>query len=587
MHALEKHQEAVVTGERALIESLMEFLSGFGAPAGDVELLKQTLSDMADPFLLVIVGEFNAGKSAFINALLGGEIAREGTLPTTDQVTVLKYSPEPTSQLRDDGVVEMGYPNDLLQAVSVADTPGTNAVIREHEGISREFVPRSDMVLFVTSVERPFSESEREYMRMISEWDKKIVIVVNKKDRLPAPEVDEIQTFVKERVTELLGLAPPVFMVSSKVARKAKAATGEERRTLMEESGFNALEGYMANLMGQDDLVNLKLQSPLGVAAQLVGRYLDAAGKRALLLEEDTKMVENLEEQLRAHRDETRRDFEVRLGQIALAVSEINERADRFFEESSSGFLGGLYGRGGENMQERFRNEVVADTGEVIDCRARELINWLVFRNLKLWRTVSDYVELHRKADLTRRLAGETIADDFNSRREGLLQSIIDSATETVQTFDHRQEAQRLTDALQEAVSKTATREAEATGLGGAADELAAGRGDITGTTQAVMMTGLEAGKGRKGRDEFRRRTSVLRERLNEAVQRQLLTELETSVQQMRDTIDPYVNFVNSELRRMRTTESILGKLGGSVESLENIVGDTCRGEAQLTSNRG
>ncbi len=580
MYALEKNQEAVVTKERALIESLMEFLAGFGAPDGDVELLRQTLSDMAAPFLLVIVGEFNAGKSAFVNALLGDEIAREGSLPTADQVTILKYSPEPTSTLRDDGVTEMGYPNDLLRAVSVVDTPGTNAVIREHEEISREFVPRSDMVLFVTSVERPFSESEREYMRMISDWGKKIVIVVNKKDVLPAPEVDAIQDFVRERVTELLGLTPPVFMVSAKTARKAKAVTGQDRRDLMEESGFGDLEAYMANLMGEDDLVNLKLQSPLGVADQLVGRYLGAAGNRSQLLEEDTRMVENLEGQLGTYRDETRRDFEVRLGQITLAVSEINERADRFFEEGSGfggSILGGLFGRGGGgNVQERFREEVVADTGEVIDRRAKELVNWLVYRNLKQWRTVVDYIELHRKADLTRRLVGETIADDFNGRREGLLQSIIDDSTQAVQGFDHREEAQRLTDVLQDAVSKTAVREAEATGFGKAAGELAATTtGDITGTTHAVMMAGLEAGKGRKGRDEFRQRTRALRERLNEAVQRQLEAELETSVQQMRETIVPYVNFVNSELRRMKTTESILGKLGVSVRSLEETVAVT------------
>ena len=41
------------------------------------------------------------------------------------------------------------------------DTPGTNAIIRHHEELSRGFVPRSDLVLFVTSTERPLTESER------------------------------------------------------------------------------------------------------------------------------------------------------------------------------------------------------------------------------------------------------------------------------------------------------------------------------------------------------------------------------------------------------------------------------------------
>ncbi len=66
LEILDKRRETLVTRERALIESLTEFLTGFGAPSGDIELLRQTLSDMGDPFLLVTVGEFNAGKSALV-----------------------------------------------------------------------------------------------------------------------------------------------------------------------------------------------------------------------------------------------------------------------------------------------------------------------------------------------------------------------------------------------------------------------------------------------------------------------------------------------------------------------------------------
>ena len=64
------------------------------------------------------------------------------------------------------------------------DTPGTNAVLREHEALTREFVPRSDLVLFVTSADRPFTESERAFLEAIRDWGKKIVVVVNKIDIL-------------------------------------------------------------------------------------------------------------------------------------------------------------------------------------------------------------------------------------------------------------------------------------------------------------------------------------------------------------------------------------------------------------------
>jgi len=575
LEILDKRQETLVTRERALIESLTEFLAGFGTPSGDIELLRQTLSDMGDPFLLVIVGEFNSGKSALVNALVGDEVAKEGSLPTTDQATVLKYSHDLYETEISPGVIERGVPSDLLQAVSVVDTPGTNAVIREKEQISREFVPRSDLVLFVTSADRPFSESEREYMSMIRDWGKKIVLIVNKVDVLPAKEVEAMRSFVEDQAQQLLGLVPPVFMVSARGGRKAKASEAEERFRLMQESGFGELENYIANLMGERNLMDLKLQSPLGVAEELVRRYRNVAKERGMLLEEEVKMVDNLNEALESYRDETRRDFEVRLGQITLAVSEINDRGDAWFEENSgpkSSFVG-LFGRG-DSLQDRFQKEIVAGTGELVDRKVRELINWLVYRNVKQWRTIVDYVELHRKADLTRRLT-EDIADDFEQRRERLLEGVITAVNDQVEGYEYRQEAERLANSLRSAVSRTAATEADSLGFGGAADQFNESQSlDITGTTIALMVASMELGSGgrRKARSEFKDQTKALRERLNAAVQRQLETELDGSVGNMRETLVPYGNFVNTELRRMKTTESILGKLGSSTKSLANSI---------------
>ncbi|QIN79770.1 hypothetical protein GBA65_15895 [Rubrobacter marinus] len=573
MQTLGGRRETLVTRERALLESLIEFLTGFGAPTGDVELLRRTLADMGDPFLLVVVGEFNAGKSAFINALINEDVTAEGSLPTTDRITVLKHSHDRSAKEAPGGIVERGFPSEFLRAISIVDTPGTNAVIRHHEQLSREFVPRSDLVLFLTSAERPFSESEREYMRIIRDWGKKIILVVTKVDVLARDEKEKMREFVQEQVQTLLGLTPPVFMISSRTARKAKgSADRAERERLMGESGFDELEGYVSNLMSQKDLAQLKLQSPLGVAEELVRRYRSASGERAKLLTEDAKMVESLDSQLDAYREETRRDFEVRLGQIALVVNEINGRADAWFE-ANSGFRTSLFGRKGE-LQERFKEEVIAGTDEVVDKKVRELINWLVFRHIKQWRQIVDYIELHRNADLTRRLAGD-IGDDFVVRRDALLHSISEAATNAVQSYDYKAEADRLAKSLKGAVAKTAATEAGSMGLGDPATELSGGGSlDITGTTTALLVTGVElaARPGRKAREEFRTQTSALRERLNAAVQRQLETELDAAVKGMHGTVVPYANFVQSELNRMKMAESILGKLGGGVTAIRGAV---------------
>src|SRR6185295_19394942 len=161
-------------------------------------------------FLLVVVGEFNSGKSAFINALLGAHVLREGVTPTTAAITRLRYAPGPT-ETRDGALVEIGYPLDLLRDLAIVDTPGTNAIVREHEEITSHFVPRADLVLFVTLADRPFTETERAFMKRIRAWGKKVVVVLNKVDLLDPQQVAEQVEFVRQGVERLLGFRPQVF----------------------------------------------------------------------------------------------------------------------------------------------------------------------------------------------------------------------------------------------------------------------------------------------------------------------------------------------------------------------------------------
>src|SRR5919107_1527408 len=286
MKILDERWKRLADRERALLGGVAEFLTGFGAPAEDAELVRRKLADVEELFLLVIVGEFNSGKSAFVNALLGADISAEGVTPTTDRITVLRHAEMPVDRERRDGVLERGYPNAFLREIAIVDTPGTNAIIRHHEELSRGFVPRSDLVLFVTSAERPLTESERGYLELIRDWGKKIVLVVNKVDLLHADEErDQVRSFVEEGVRSMLGLRPPIFLVSALLARKAKAAMSNiERDALLKASGFADLERYVSELLDEEGRVRLKLESPLGVAEELARRYRAAVEERWNLL---------------------------------------------------------------------------------------------------------------------------------------------------------------------------------------------------------------------------------------------------------------------------------------------------------------
>jgi len=94
MRILNEQQETLLTEERHLLNELRVGLIQFGASAEDETTLGDSIRQLDDLFLLVVVGEFNAGKSALINALLGQAVLQEGVTPTTTQINILRYGEE-------------------------------------------------------------------------------------------------------------------------------------------------------------------------------------------------------------------------------------------------------------------------------------------------------------------------------------------------------------------------------------------------------------------------------------------------------------------------------------------------------------
>jgi small GTP-binding protein len=579
MQILDERWRRITDRERALLERLTGFLEDFGSPADDVTLVRQKLVDIEELFLLVIVGEFNSGKSAFINALLGeDELSREGVTPTTDRITVLRYGEQPTERERREGVLEKEHPNDFLREVAIVDTPGTNAIIRHHEELSRGFVPRSDLVLFVTSSDRPFTESEREYLELIRDWGKKVVLVVNKVDLLRGEEDrDQVRRFVEEGVSSMLGLKPPIFFVSAYLASKAKlAGPGVEHDALMGASGFEELELYIRDLLDEEGRVRLKLESPLGVVEELVRRYGLAVDERMSLLEDDFKMSENVESQLELYKEDMKRDFEARMSEIENIILTMNERGDEWFEENIRlANVRELVQR--NKVQDRFQREVVADTEQLIDERVEELIDWMVNRNLKQWRAIVEYVNRRRQAQYDEHVIGE-VGDNFEYNRSQLLQSVGKNATDVVQRYDREYESQQLALSLQGAVAQTAAVEVGALGLGAAAVAVATtAAADVTGITAALVIAGfglfILPNRRRKARAEFREKTDALRERLGEVVRRQFEAELNRSVERMREAIAPYTRFVRTEHARMTEARTELAEITAETEALRAEIG--------------
>ena len=153
----------------------------------------------------------------------------EGVTPTTARVTLVRFGEAVNEQIVDEGFAIVTHPMELLKELNIVDSPGTNAINRQHERLTNEFVPRSDLVLFVTSADRPLTESERLFLEKILAWGKKIVIVINKSDILEdAQSIQEVEAFVRENAP-ILNAQPKIFSVSSPGTKAALAGSETER----------------------------------------------------------------------------------------------------------------------------------------------------------------------------------------------------------------------------------------------------------------------------------------------------------------------------------------------------------------------
>jgi small GTP-binding protein len=569
-------QEQLVRAERALLDELRLLLAGFEATADDLATLGRAARDLDDLFLLVVVGEFNAGKSALINALLGGQVLPEGATPTTDTVNLLRFGEQAGEKVIGEALVERVSPSPFLRDLAIVDTPGTNAVIRRHEEITRDFVPRSDLVLFVTSADRPFSESERQFLATIREWGKKVVIILNKRDLLAGDDLPRVLGFIEGNANALLGFQPTVLSVSARQALTALQQEDEgERQRGLATSGLTALDAYLRTALDERGRLKLKLSTPLGVAALLLERYSAVADRRMRLLDEDMRTNTLIEDQMSEYERDMRRDFASRLGQIDATIYELDQRADAFFDATLRlGRLPDLFNA--DKIRGEFERLVLADTPQRIDNQMQELVEWMADRELRLWQQIVDILNRRRQAGVDEGMLGQ-VGREFSSSRRELIGSVARAARDVVEKYDERTQASELASSMREAVTQTGLVAASGVALG-AAIALLAGTAamDVTGVLAASVIAGLGLfiipRRKKVAAREFHRRSAELRSQLRVGVEEQFTGALARSLERIRDTIAPYVRFVRAELGKLQAVQEKREALNSEVGRLQTAV---------------
>ncbi len=202
------------------------------------------------PVLAVIAGEFNAGKSTWINAWLGADVAPTGILPTTATLHHLRFGPDPYARIvhrpvkgipdrilaqgalrevlaglcsEDVERVELIAPVTALTRVELLDTPGFNALDHEHAQAAERGLTEADVVLYLLDASQALKHSDREVLARIAAAGIPVQIFVTKIDRFNAENQKRILHTVSAGLADAgLGSITPPIAVSAKLALKAK-----------------------------------------------------------------------------------------------------------------------------------------------------------------------------------------------------------------------------------------------------------------------------------------------------------------------------------------------------------------------------
>ncbi len=264
-----------------------------GGDAESAAIIDNLIASLKEPFIFVVVGEVNVGKSSFLNALFGQDFSNTGILPTTDKILFFKHGDQHQIVPVTDTLDEVHAPVDFLRDFHIVDTPGTNSIENEHQQITERFVPIADLVIFVFSAMNPWGASAWQFLEKVHrEWMRHVVFVLQQCDLRSPEEIQVITDYMGQLTRQRFGRDFPLFPVSAKKAFLARNS-GIDHDRLLQDSGFAALQGHVSDLVRRNASRQQKLSSTVRLARQILdqlnGRVADAMRqlrRRTVVLQE-------------------------------------------------------------------------------------------------------------------------------------------------------------------------------------------------------------------------------------------------------------------------------------------------------------
>ncbi len=250
------------------VERTVESRRELGHLVGEVA---RAAANLDQPLLVTVMGEFSSGKSSFVNAFIGADVAPTGITPTTATINVVRYGRERGGRIvaRDGVTVEYGWdalmerlraltpaaaraidrveilvPLPQLEKINIVDTPGLNSIQPEHEATARAFIARADAVVWVFTASQGGKASEQKALRSIHDEGKRVLGVLNKADQLSPAETEEVTTFIGGELGELVEAIVP-FAARDALEWKQAQAGGKVTKPATGDGNWGALSAAL------------------------------------------------------------------------------------------------------------------------------------------------------------------------------------------------------------------------------------------------------------------------------------------------------------------------------------------------------
>ncbi|MCB9592045.1 MAG: dynamin family protein [Sandaracinaceae bacterium] len=370
-------------------------------------------------FHLVVLGEFNHGKTTFVNALLGAPVLPVGVTPTTAVIHHVVHGVAPHATAHGGGdshdvpveevadyvvggkaaeekvqYLEIDYPASILEGgVVLVDTPGVNDLNSARAEITYSYLPKADAILFLLDAGQILKESERAFIanKLLAQSRDKVMFVINKIDLLDDGEREEALAYARTHLAKLVP-EPKVFALS------AEQALGGE----VDASGLGHLLAELRTFLTEER------------GRVLIDNALDAGLRAAATLDQSLKVQRRA---LEMDQDELER----RLAALEADLSGSEEMADRRERQVRESLAGvkALVRRETEEFGKRF---ALALPGEIEASKAEDLKRYLPSFMEERFRSFADQQgeELAKRLEKVAEEAITFVTEDANEQRKKL-----------------------------------------------------------------------------------------------------------------------------------------------------------------------